>query len=149
MLRQVETILIHIFAHLLVVVQYFRTFSSGYSAYTRVSRRSLVDTFSFVKFFSCFSFVNLQQVHHLANITRFINNICTPLCEIKGNTCKLCAFCMHPCLHIIECSSISPLGVSQTVPFSQMKSLLVAPLPADFLQVLYDVKVVLSICCLL
>lgn len=148
MLCQVETILIHIFAHLLVVAQYFRTFSSGYMAYTRVSRRSLVDTFSFVKFFSCSSVVNLQQVHHLADITCFVN-ICTPLCEIKGNTCKLCAFCMHPCLHIIECSSISPLGVSQTVPFSQMKSLLVAPLPADFLQVLHDVKVVLSIFCLL
>lgn len=129
MLCQVETILIHIFAHLR------RTFSSGYTVYTHVSRRSLVDTFSFVKFFSCSSVVNLQQVHHLADITCFVN-ICTPLCEIKDNTCKLCVFCMHPCLHIIEFSSISPLGVSQTVPFSQMKSLLVAALPADFLQVL-------------
>lgn len=69
MLCQVETILIHFFAHLLVVAQYFRTFSSGYMAYTCVSRRSLVDTFSFVKFFSCSSVVNLQQVYHLADIT--------------------------------------------------------------------------------
>lgn len=72
---------------------------------------------------------------------------CAPLCEIMGANGKFSV--LEVCVHKIDSSSIPPPGVSQTIPFGQMKSLLVAPLPADFLQVLYDEMVVLSICCLL